>query len=719
MSAQWVRLFFEGLHRARTIVFILLAVVMALSMAYAWRAQSAWLGKAQDGFFDILLNWRGEREPHPDIVILGLDDSAFTLQADGFTPEEFSDPSLLALMRDRFPWDRTFYAHLMDRLFDAGARLVVFDFVFEGPFEGDEAFADALERYQDRVVLGARFRYDTSPTGEKQLRMIYPWDDLLPLDDEGMLGFVNVYTESDGILRRAFHAKNQLYEQLRFTGQLHRFTGDPAALEPDLFSLAWEAAVKINPELEWSPSIEGRLIDYAGSARHYPIIPVEQIFLENRWRLHFGNGAYFRDKIVLVGPLSEIRFKDRQATPMGVIDGVEVQATLIEGLLNDRYFEPLRDPVIVLGLLGLAAVLALGIGLMVRQALVKAALLLVFMSGYVLLVAVIMDHHRLLLPTVGVLIILGVLGIIYLIYDFALEQYERARVRGVLDRYVSPGVADQVLKDRVSFERLLRGKRQPVTIFFSDIRGFTTLTERSDPETLVDQLNEYFDVMVSIVLEEGGTLQKYIGDAIMAVWGDTYTEGPAEDACRAVRAMLRMNEAMKTLNERWEGQPDRVPLAIGAGLNHGEAVVGNIGHVRRMEFTVLGDPVNLAARLESATKQYHQTMLVGETVQKLTADQFLYRRVDRMKVKGKTQGILVYSPLSPAGETPPAWLDDYERGLDAYWACDFTAARDLMKQALQDSGGDALCALFIERCDHFISTHPPPDWDGSWVLTSK
>jgi adenylate cyclase len=169
------------------------------------------------------------------------------------------------------------------------------------------------------------------------------------------------------------------------------------------------------------------------------------------------------------------------------------------------------------------------------------------------------------------------------------------------------------------------------------------MTERSDPEQLVQQLNEYFLEMVGAVLKENGTLQKFIGDAIMAAWGDVHTEGAEEDARRAVRTALDMRAALAKLNVRWQNQPNRVPLNIGMGVNTGEIIVGNIGHPQRMEFTVLGDGVNQAARFESATKQFHADLLVGESVEALTRKHFIFRQVGLLTVKGKTKPVEAFN----------------------------------------------------------------------------
>jgi adenylate cyclase len=307
-----------------------------------------------------------------------------------------------------------------------------------------------------------------------------------------------------------------------------------------------------------------------------------------------------------------------------------------------------------------------------------------------------------------------------IIFEYSLEQLERRRYRNVLDRYVSKNVAKTILEDRRSFVEALKGRKQPVTVLFSDIRGFTTMTESSDAAKLVAQLNEYFRDMVGSVLQNNGTLQKFIGDAIMAVWGDTYSKGDAQDAHGAVTTALQMRSALDKLNADWKGNPDRSKFSIGVGVNHGEVIVGNIGHPQRMEFTVLGDGVNLAARLESATKQFHTDILIGEEVEKLTREHFAYRIVDLLTVKGKTKPVEVFAVLSDRSLPPPAWLETYHAAVQLYRRREFQAAADRFKSvAAQISGSDFLCEMYISRCEAYRLAPPPVHWDGSFTLSEK
>jgi adenylate cyclase len=365
--------------------------------------------------------------------------------------------------------------------------------------------------------------------------------------------------------------------------------------------------------------------------------------------------------------------------------------------------------------------LALLICLGIPQALLKGLLLVAATVAFVVgsqFAFTYGNHVVPMLPPLFCLITTSSFGIIF---EYTLEQLERRRYRNILNRYVSKNVAKVILADRRSLEESMRGVKKPVTILFSDIRSFTTMTEQSDPDKLVAQLNEYFQEMVEIIQDKNsGTLQKFIGDAIMAAWGDTYSEGIDVDARRAVRAALAMRPALAKLNRAWKDNPDRKVLATGIGVNHGDVVNGNVGSKDRMELTVLGDGVNLAARLESATKQFHTDILIGEEVEKLTRNHFVYRMVDLLAFKGKTHPIETFTLLSDRSVPPPAWLETYHHAVKMYRRREFKEAADRFKFTREQiSGGDFLCEMYLSRCETYQLSPPPDNWDGSTALSEK
>jgi adenylate cyclase len=401
--------------------------------------------------------------------------------------------------------------------------------------------------------------------------------------------------------------------------------------------------------------------------------------------------------------------------------GVEIHANILSTIRSGSYILPVSSSTIFT----ITLVIALFAQLLahsLRQPAVRALITLVILGLFFVITQWIFVEHLTYIAALKPVCALFILSTIFIVYDFTLEQHERNRVRSYLDRYVTRNVADVILNDRGDFEESLKGKRSEVCIFFSDIRGFTTLSENLDPEELVALLNEYFNPMVDIVLKADGTLQKFIGDAIMAVWGDTLHMSEEDKAVKAVKASLEMLEALASLNSSITAR-GYAPLGIGIGLNYGEAIVGNIGHAQRMEFTVLGDAVNLAARLEGATKVYHQQILVGESVYKLAGNKIAFRFVANLLVKGKETAVPVYTPITEQSKMTAVardWLATYETAIQHFFDRDFEAARKAFEIANEALGNeDYICQSYIKKCIVFKQNPPPSDWDGTDKLTTK
>lgn len=291
------------------------------------------------------------------------------------------------------------------------------------------------------------------------------------------------------------------------------------------------------------------------------------------------------------------------------------------------------------------------------------------------------------------------------------------RVRSTMARYMSKEVADQLL---AAGEDELGGKDQRVSILFSDVRGFTTISEALGARETVSMLNEYFTEMVDIIFENGGILDKYIGDAIMALFGAPFAA--PEDADNALTVANQMMVELAALNARRVVEGKR-PIDIGVGLSTGDVVVGNIGSVRRMEYTVIGDSVNLASRLEGANKYYGSKILLSEfTVADLRRPALL-REIDLMRVKGKDRPVAVYESLgyreAEMANGLGRMLDAYHRGLAAYRGRDWTGAIAAFQAALQAEPEDGPSAMYLERCRIYAERPPAEDWNGVWVLTDK
>lgn len=303
-------------------------------------------------------------------------------------------------------------------------------------------------------------------------------------------------------------------------------------------------------------------------------------------------------------------------------------------------------------------------------------------------------------------------GTILLLENISNEK----RVRSTMARYMDPDLADRLVRGD---EDILGGTSAVVTLLFTDIRGFTTLTEQLGPQATVSMLNEYFTLMVDCIQREGGMLDKFIGDAIMAAFG--LPEPSTDDEDRAVRTAIAM---IRSLNE-WntvrmaDGKP---PIGMGIGLNTDAVVVGNIGSPKRMDFTMIGDGVNLAARLESACKQYSAKILISDLTHRELKGVYRTREVDRVVVKGKTEPVAVHEVLDyHTDETFPHLMDvvnDFRDGIDSYRRGAWDAAIASFQRCLRAHPADALSALYVDRCEQ-LRADPPQHWDGIWVMSSK
>ena len=302
------------------------------------------------------------------------------------------------------------------------------------------------------------------------------------------------------------------------------------------------------------------------------------------------------------------------------------------------------------------------------------------------------------------------------------EQQSKQAIKAVFGSFVSSNVMNQLLKSPENVK--LGGDSKPVTIFFSDIRGFSTFAEGMTDQELITQLNEYFVRMVNRVIVNDGTLHKFIGDAVMAVWGDVLPSDLALDAKKAVRASLQMRRELTELN-KLRKERGLFDFKIGMGLNHGTVVVGNIGaEGQKLEFTVIGDPVNLASRLEGVTKQFHTDLCIGESVRAFLGDDFVLRTIGLLVVKGKTLPVRAFEVIDEVGQPPtsdfdPAWVAAYEEGFNWYLERKFPEAVARFEECLAKRPGDYCCEIYLEEAKALIAEPPGPEWKGVSKLDSK
>jgi adenylate cyclase len=511
--------------------------------------------------------------------------------------------------------------------------------------------------------------------------------------------------------------------RVRFHVSEGQLAGQPEFPGEEIFnSLVTRALVKLGH----ADAVPGDVDPYAirfGAPDAYQPYPLYEIFAPKEWHARYKDGAVFKDKIVIVGSSADI-LHDFVATPVdehmhGPVLHLHTLAAALDGeFLRDTPFKIAVVIILVAGVLGWALVAFLK-----HPAVTFLALIAVAMA-YLAVAWIFYDRTGLLLGFVPPLSAFLPTGVCGLGFEYILERMEKLRTRRTLERYVSKNIVSEILDNPGGFYSSMLGARKPVTVLFSDLIGFTNLSEKADPVALVSQLNRYLSAMVPMVFDNGGTLDKFIGDAVMAVWGNVSSHGIAEDAKSAVRAALGMRREMGKLNAAWRAEGIE-PLAFGIGINHGEAVVGNIGSYEpheRLDPTVIGDAVNLASRLEALTRTYGVDILIGASAADLVRDEFHLRSVARVQVKGKTEPVDVFTLTGARNEVDPdflKWLEVYENAIRKFRERHFKESKILFSQFLEFYPDDKLAKMYLERALEYEQTPPDDAWNAVEVFKKK
>jgi len=418
-----------------------------------------------------------------------------------------------------------------------------------------------------------------------------------------------------------------------------------------------------------------------------------------------------KDKIIIVGT-SAAGLKDLRSTPISEnLPGVEIHANLVAGILDQTI--PQRPPEV----LGLTVVTLLLIGIPLALILPKlSALWSTLTVGTIFVGAIAVNlyffQQGLLLPVTSLLAMLLILYFLNMAYGFFSEARSRAQITGLFGTYVPKELVDEMAQNPGVYS--MRGESREMTVLFSDVRDFTSISESLTPEGLKDLMNAYLSAMTEKVQVKRGTIDKYIGDAIMAFWGAPLPD--KDHALHALESAIEMQKGLRELDAPF-AQRGWPVLHIGVGLNCGMMSVGDMGSKFRRSYTVMGDAVNLASRLEALTKQYGVGILVTENIVK-AAPGYVYREVDKVQVKGKLQGVAIFEPLGREGDVPAEKLRDAEQlasGMAAYRAQRWDEAEGVFKSMPESK----ISKMYLERIEYFRSSPPPADWDGVFVYTTK
>lgn len=643
----------------------------------------------------------------PSLVYVALDDETMNVSERLF-PQDLAASPALQKMAAGWPWPRDVYAMLMDRLMGAGARVIAFDILFPAPRDGDAQLKTALDKYRDHIVIGGNFADEIAQAANSELSYTPPSSDLIPPgQDDPRVGYVNFWADPDGVIRTVKYRMTQA-EAFRIADNGRVF-----------YSLSARVLQMLNPGFGIPGGVRGLRFAPAEGPGAFQPIPLYMIFVPDAWKNNFKNGAVFKDKIVVIGPYGN-SLKDQLPTPFGLMDGPELHLNAINDALHHDFIDIPSEQEVDIWIVAMGFA-AFGLAAMLHRPLYLSLALAGISLVYLALTSFTFDYFHRFIPFLAPLLTFDAGSLLSLYWKWLLERQERARMRRIFERFVSKNVVKEVVENRASYLHQLGGVRKSVAIIMTDLRGFTTLTEEADSTQLVAQLNEYFTAMVDCVFATNGTVDKFVGDAILAVWGNIQSHGPTSDATLAVKTGLRMLAGLEKLNAEWEPRGWPV-LRMGIGINFGEVIFGAIGSEQKAEPTVIGDAVNSASRLEGLTKEYGVDLLIGESVAELVRDSFHLQLVDFVRMKGKTRAIRVYAVL---GEKPDpldarmvAYLEKYRIALAGYERGDFAIACSQFREALEVKPDDPVAGVYMERC-HELAEQRPATWDGVFVMKSK
>ncbi len=534
--------------------------------------------------------FRASQKPHPDITILAIDNNS--LQKLG-----------------RWPWDRKLHAQIINKLNEIGPRLVVYDVNFSETqnFENDQAFKQALDQSKFPVVLASQAVYIKGQNAPARLLkpVSYFWE-----KSNVSLGHVNVPESPDSLVR-------DFPQSLRVEND-------------QMLPLAFQAAKVLNVE---GQDFKDYLIDYVGGAASFPTFAMSDFLSDSFLK------DPLKDKIVLIGATAE-DLHDTLLAPVEkqVLAGVEWHANVIDNILLSRAIQ--RAPSFYQYGIGIM----LGLMLLLLFIFDKAKLASKVFVGMIIglpVISFVLWRFGVALPYFNNLIFVGFLFSGQSAYKWYQTEMEKRRLRKTLQFYFSPAVLKLIEQHPEKLK--LGGDRKEVTILFSDIRSFTTITETTDPEVLSKLLHEYFTQMTEEIMATDGVLDKFIGDAVMAFWGAPVDQ--PDQADRAVRAALGMVRCLKMLQGKWQKQG--LPFVdIGIGINTGMVTVGNMGSEKRFDYTVIGDSVNAASRLEGLNKEHKTHIIISQLTKDKLAGEYVTRELGKVLVKGKNVPIKIFEVIS-------------------------------------------------------------------------
>jgi len=592
-------------RRKFLILFVLAVLLIALEFSASFPFISSPVERMELTARDTAFLLRGEIAPNEDIVIVAVDDQS------------------LVWVNQRWPWSRSYFAEIVDWLNDAGAKVIAFDVTLFDPSpdpEDDVALAQAITEANSFVTVSQIFSTQYSVTLDIPEDIFLSGIDgygitEIERDDDARVRGINAYKEYKGevLYNWAFEIAREFLEIAPPTNP------SQASVDFNGYSIPLNQQGKL-------------LINFAGGVQSYPTYPAAFVPLGDY------SPELFKDKIVIFGASSET-LQDIYPTPFSatyLTPGAEVVANAVATLISGEFFSIAPPWVNLLIIVGMAVFS--WIILIIRRPTWSILIMIGGMVAYLAIYLFLFNYNRLRISFISPVMMLFRGGVIPSLEQAVTQEVEKRRVRNMFSRFISPEMVNQLL-DTQDISSI--NKRTELTILFSDIRGFTTLSEKLSPEDVVALLNPYLEIMSAIIHKHGGTVDKYEGDAIVAFFGEPI---PHQDhAIRAARAALEMREALSQLNRKWatEGTYSDT-FEMGIGINTGEVFVGLLGSEERVNYTIIGDAANLAARLQDQTKEFGFPILISgvtyESIKKKFYAEFVAKRV----LKGKSEAVDIF-----------------------------------------------------------------------------
>ncbi len=612
-----------------------------------------------------------------------------------------------------FPFDRSVYAKVIQNLwaFDVGAIGLDFLFLDEKTQGEDAAFIQSLNR-EKHVTLGSSITADGKiiPPFVSWKDAVYKTWFLAPNIDASnktVYSFTPKYSDTQWIVEEHFALQTLRNFLVHVYG--NRWIGDIGEYSVSQYLFSKDISIPLSAR--WEDDI---LINFLPEEGFQRVSFLSIYDLTSLRELDAKIGL--KDKIILIWPAAE-GLKDEFFTPYGVEYGVNIHANIINTILTSSYmiyFNSLLEWILIF----LIIILSVYVNLSPKKMIILFGNLMIIFVFWILFPISILVGTNLILNYPSEIILSLILAVASAnIVKYSVEDKNKTRLNKALSEYVGTDIAEEILSQEGKVH--LDGAEKELICMFSDIEGFTTLSEGFTPKQLVLFLREYLWKMTSIIMNAGGYVDKFEWDAIMAFWW-WFSDISKKDFYQVCATALQRKEALYWLNTDWEKRlPGQIRVRI--GIHAWPAIVGNIGAAwKKMEFTALWDTVNIASRLEWVNKFYGTKICVSETIYEETKTDFDYRFIDIVKLQGKTIPVKIYELLGHAGTIKPeleTLHNTFSEAYAIYRAWDFTRAKTMFQEIYEQ--GDSVAWAYVRHCEYFIKFPPPDDWGGIWKMTEK